>query len=397
MDHDTGIQVRHSVRAHQARPEDAEEPFLADPPIARGLGRSGPEPRPRFAPPRPRAAGGRCSPKRPRSIPNRTNTPTRLGECGTRATSSITAICATSCTNTVHWPASSSGIPAVMHRAWRPARCRAIPAACRRTCFPSARVFGAECDEDDIRALINMYVLAAQRAQDAGFDILELSVADNTVPAQFLDHRYNYRSDGWGGSLKNRLRFAVECLTELREACGSMSAISIRYETDDILGALSLPVFRGGAHCCRAAPRRRAARRLVGQDRRLRGMGGRGRGELALPQIELDETLRRGRKKDRGRRARDQQRPLHPAPDDMIGVINERQCDIIGAARPSIADTVPAEEDRGGAERGHPRVHRVQHVRLAHAAAGAFKLHPERDLGRGVSPGLASREIRAGE
>ena len=203
--------------------------------------------------------------------------------------------------------------------------------------FPERTVFGAECDEDDIRALLNMYVLAAKRAQDAGFDILELSACDNTVPAQFLDHRYNYRSDGWGGSLKNRLRFAIQCLTEVREACGSSSAISIRYETDDILGALSLQYFEEGltiVELLHAEGLLDAWSVKIGDYEEWAGE------DAASSRFRKTNWMKpfvedvKGIVGDvpvvnNGR---------FTSPDDMIGVINDGQCDIIGAARPSIAD-----------------------------------------------------------
>ena len=52
---------------------------------------------------------------------------------------------------------------------------------------------------------------------------------------------------------------------------------------------------------------------------------------------------------------------------------------------------VPAAEDRGGPARGHPRVHRLQHLRLGRLDDDADPLHPEPDHGRGVAPRLASR------
>ena len=52
---------------------------------------------------------------------------------------------------------------------------------------------------------------------------------------------------------------------------------------------------------------------------------------------------------------------------------------------------VPAEEDRGGPARGHPRVHRLQHLRLRRRDHDADPLHPEPDHGRGVAARLASR------
>jgi dimethylamine/trimethylamine dehydrogenase len=202
--------------------------------------------------------------------------------------------------------------------------------------FPERTVYGAECDEDDIKALIKMYVLAAKRAQDAGFDILELSVGDNTVPAQFLDHRYNHRSDGWGGSLKNRLRFCIESLTTLREACGGSSAITIRYETDDLLGKLSLQYYEEGltvVELLHAEGLLDAWSVKIGDYEEWGEDAGSSRfrkSNWMKPFVEEVKNIvgdlpvvNNGR---------------FTSPDDMIEAINGGQCDIIGAARPSIAD-----------------------------------------------------------
>ena len=72
--------------------------------------------------------------------------------------------------------------------------------------FPERAVYDATADEDDIKAIINMYVLAAQRAEQAGFDIVEVTGSDSTLPMQFLERRYNRRTDRYGGSLANRSR-----------------------------------------------------------------------------------------------------------------------------------------------------------------------------------------------
>ncbi len=58
--------------------------------------------------------------------------------------------------------------------------------------FPERTVYDSMADERDIKALINMYVLAAKRAEQAGFDIVEISGADSTLPLQFLERRYNH-------------------------------------------------------------------------------------------------------------------------------------------------------------------------------------------------------------
>ena len=86
--------------------------------------------------------------------------------------------------------------------------------------FPERAVYDATADEDDIKAIINMYVLAAQRAEQAGFDIVEVTGSDSTLPMQFLERRYNRRTDRYGGSLANRSRFYIEVMAALKRAVG---------------------------------------------------------------------------------------------------------------------------------------------------------------------------------
>jgi N-ethylmaleimide reductase len=64
--------------------------------------------------------------------------------------------------------------------------------------------------ESDIRATIAEYVRSAELAREAGFDGVELHGANGYLINQFLNTASNQRTDGWGGSIENRMRFAVE-------------------------------------------------------------------------------------------------------------------------------------------------------------------------------------------
>ena len=67
-------------------------------------------------------------------------------------------------------------------------------------------------DEDDIAEVQQMYVDAALRARDAGFDIVYVYGAHSYLPLQFLSPFYNKRTDRDGGSVENRARFWKECV-----------------------------------------------------------------------------------------------------------------------------------------------------------------------------------------
>lgn len=65
-------------------------------------------------------------------------------------------------------------------------------------------------DTSEIPQIVRDYALAARRAIDAGFDGVELHGANGYLINQFIDSQANQRTDGYGGSLQNRLRFLRE-------------------------------------------------------------------------------------------------------------------------------------------------------------------------------------------
>jgi N-ethylmaleimide reductase len=64
------------------------------------------------------------------------------------------------------------------------------------------------------------FAQAARNAIAAGFDGVELHCTSGYLPMQFMATGSNQRSDEYGGSLANRVRFPVECLAAMAEAIG---------------------------------------------------------------------------------------------------------------------------------------------------------------------------------
>lgn len=94
-------------------------------------------------------------------------------------------------------------------------------------------VMPRELDEGMIYEIIQGYASAAGRMHRAGLDGVEFVASHGYLPAQFLNPRVNRRSDQWGGSLDNRLRFFREALRAIRREAGEDFVIGMRISADD--------------------------------------------------------------------------------------------------------------------------------------------------------------------
>jgi N-ethylmaleimide reductase len=76
-------------------------------------------------------------------------------------------------------------------------------------------------EADEIPGIVEEFRVAAQRAKDAGFDGVELHGANGYLVDQFIQDGTNKRTDKYGGSIENRVRFARECLEALMSVWGA--------------------------------------------------------------------------------------------------------------------------------------------------------------------------------
>jgi dimethylamine/trimethylamine dehydrogenase len=83
-------------------------------------------------------------------------------------------------------------------------------------------------DKSDIREFKRWHVTAARRAQRAGFDIVYVYAAHGYLIRQFLSPA-NQRSDEYGGSVENRARLLRELIEETKEAVGDTCAVAVRF------------------------------------------------------------------------------------------------------------------------------------------------------------------------
>jgi len=203
--------------------------------------------------------------------------------------------------------------------------------------FASRSVYGYEMDELDIKTVINMYVEAGKRAHAAGFDLLEVSAGDDTLPIQFLEPRFNRRTDEYGGSFANRSRFFIELLHALKRSLGDRCAITARFEMDTLHGPEGVEAHEDGVRLLELFRREGVVDAVALKI-----------GDYA----EWGEDAGASRYRKSGwmtpfiKQGKSVLGPNIPvvgngrltSPDDMVALIRGGVVDIIGAARPSIAD-----------------------------------------------------------
>ena len=109
----------------------------------------------------------------------------------------------------------------------------------RETWGPSAVadvVFGEVCkpmEPEDIAEVVDAFSEAARRVKAGGFDGIEIDLGPESLLRQFLSPMSNHRQDEFGGSLENRMRFAVEVIHAVRAAVGNDFAVGVRLCVDE--------------------------------------------------------------------------------------------------------------------------------------------------------------------
>ena len=93
-----------------------------------------------------------------------------------------------------------------------------------------------EMDHDDIRQNLQVWREATQRSIDAGFDICEIHGAHGYLIHQFLSPVSNQRTDGYGGSLEGRMRFALEVTEAVRAVWPADKPLFFRISSIDGTG-----------------------------------------------------------------------------------------------------------------------------------------------------------------
>lgn len=206
-----------------------------------------------------------------------------------------------------------------------------------------------EMDEGEIAEAVAAYGRAAARARAAGFDIVTLLCAyGGDLTSQFLWPHYNRRTDGYGGALDNRLRFTREVIAAIRDAVEGECAISVRFGIDSFA-----PPFGIGAS---GIERKGEGLRVIELLDDLVDCWDIVAGTVAGWPEDVPSSRFSGENHSRDYMVGIKERARKPvicggrftSPDVMADVIRSGQCDIIGAARPAIADPFLPNKIRDG-------------------------------------------------
>lgn len=95
---------------------------------------------------------------------------------------------------------------------------------------------------DEIIVLIDLFAEAAWRVKQAGFDAVELHAAHGYLISEFMSPYLNRRTDRFGGSFDNRMRFPLAIIEAIHKKCGRDFPVLVRYSVDEwVPGGRELP------------------------------------------------------------------------------------------------------------------------------------------------------------
>jgi dimethylamine/trimethylamine dehydrogenase len=188
-----------------------------------------------------------------------------------------------------------------------------------------------EMDKTDISTFRRWHVEAAKRAKKAGFDIIYVYAGhDMTLLQHFLLARHNHRSDEYGGSFENRLRLFKEVIEDTKEAVGDSCAIAVRLAVDELMGPEGFRSEVEGKDIIEALAEEPDLWDVNisdwsndSQTSRFAKEGYQEPYTAFVKSITSKPVVGVGR---------------YTSPDKMVELINKKHLDLIGAARPSIAD-----------------------------------------------------------
>ena len=208
---------------------------------------------------------------------------------------------------------------------------------------PEVPVHARAMDKADIAAFREDHKAAARRAARAGFDIIYVYAAhDLSLTSHFLSKRTNHRTDEYGGSFANRLRLLREVLEDTLEVCEGKQAVALRFAVSEPDKAVGLTHDGEGRDVVEALaempdlwdvniagwPQDSAPSRFTDEG-------------FQLPFTDFVKSVTGKPVVGVGR---------FTSPDLMVSLLKKGRLDLIGGARPSIADPFLPAKIREGRE-----------------------------------------------
>ncbi|MCZ8154039.1 MAG: FAD-dependent oxidoreductase [Rhodobacteraceae bacterium] len=198
-------------------------------------------------------------------------------------------------------------------------------------------------DKEDIRNFRRWHRNAALRAREAGFDIVYVYATHGYLLAHFLDPETNTRSDEYGGSLFNRTRLVRELIEETKEAIGDRCAVAVRFAADAEVGEDGHPILG-------------ERQEMFAQMAELPDLWDINIADYSL-EMGASRFVKEGALEPYMRWVRSvTTKPVvtvgrFTSPDTMARMVKSGITDLIGAARPSIADPyIPKKIEEGRVE-----------------------------------------------
>ena len=199
-------------------------------------------------------------------------------------------------------------------------------------------------DKRDIRNLRLWHRDAALRAKKAGFDLVYVYAGHQlSTISHFLSPYRNRRSDEYGGSLENRARLLREILEDTKEAVGDTCAVALRFAVDELMGDIGFTSAGEGRDLVEMLAEvpdlwdvNISAWENDSATSRFKAQGYQDDYTAFVKQVTTKPVVGVGR---------------YTSPDAMVSLIKIGQLDMIGAARPSIADPfLPKKTEEGRVE-----------------------------------------------
>jgi dimethylamine/trimethylamine dehydrogenase len=206
------------------------------------------------------------------------------------------------------------------------------------TTFPG---YARAMDKEDIRNVRRWHRNAALRAKKAGYDCVVVYAGHNlSLAMHFLARRHNRRTDEYGGGIENRARLLRELIEDTKEAIGDTCGVIVRFAVDELMGPKGICADSEGREVIELLGELPDLWDVNCSDWDNDSITARFAEEgFQEPYVSFVKKLTTKPVVGVGR---------YTSPDRMVSLLKRGVFDMIGAARPSIADPFLPEKIRTG-------------------------------------------------